>query len=319
MSRVSLFLDRSAGRVATWALVPILAIGAASSNPAHGVGSSGLGNTSAAVVVEPSPFVDASTVRLITGDLVRVLTRADGSSMATVLRGSPHAGGPLVRWRSGTSSYVSPRTSGPVRRRLDLSLFDVGALARHGDRVPVVVRFVPGATVHRVPGLRLNPATARSTSTSTMVRGSDGPAFGGPRPARATDVTSIRLAGSRPRPSRSTAPTHQLVVGVVGAHGLPVSGVVVTLFNVGDGSTFQDTTGDDGQVGFEVQSGHYSALGFSFSRLVIAPEFDVTADQTVGLDLRDATVKPRVTMAGYRVVDTALSVDREPQAVSRSR
>ena len=40
----------------------------------------------------------------------------------------------------------------------------------------------------------------------------------------------------------------------------------------------------------------------------------MTADQSVGLDLGEATVKPHVSLPGYRVVDTALSVDRAAES-----
>ena len=128
--------------------------------------------------------------------------------------------------------------------------------------MPIVVRFAPHAAVHRVPGVRLDPNAARVTSTSTVVRGSYGRAFPGLTARDLADVSSVRLATHRPQRSR-TAPTHRVVVEVVDPQGDPASGVVVTLFNVDEASTFQDTTGDGGRTRFEVPEGHYSALGFT--------------------------------------------------------
>ncbi len=255
-------------------------------------------------------FTHQSTVRLITGDRVRVLTRADGSSVSTILPGSPHAGLALVRWRTGTDSYVLPRTSASERRRLDLSLFDVDALAAtRGGRVPVMVRFARHGGAHPVRGLGLDLTAARSNGS--VASGSYGPGFRGLTDRDLAGVASIRLSVPRVAPTR-TAPTHHVVVQVVDAGGHLAPGVIVTVENVDDATTFQDSTGAGGRAAFDVPDGHYSAVAFTFSRLVIAAEVDVTADQTVDLDLGDATVKPHVSMPGYHVLDTALSVARTP-------
>ena len=291
------------------ALLSLLATTVVASALPDARGAAASGSPGLAAPTSDSPvFTHQSTVRLITGDRVRVLTRADGSTVSTILPGSPHAGRALARWRTGTDSYVLPRTSSSVRRRLDLSLFDVDALAvTQGGRVPVMVRFARHGGAHPVRGLGLDLVAARSNGS--VVSGSYGPGFRGLTNRDLAGVASIRLAGPRPAATRTTA-THHLVVQVVDAGGHLAPGVIVTVENVEDATTFQESTGAGGRAAFDVREGEYSAMGFTFNRLVIAPEVAVTADQTVDLDLGDATVRPHVSMPGYHVLDTALSVAR---------
>ena len=264
-------------------------------------------------IARSTPFVGSATVRLVTGDLVRVRTRADGSVVPTVLPGSPHADRPAVRW----GAFVLPKTAPSVLRRLDLSLFDVSALQGYADRVPVVVRFVPGASTHRLPGVRLDTSSARVTPRGLVAHGSYGRDFPGFSARDLAEVASVRLdtpdGAAEARPTLDRAATHQVTVRVTNGTALPEEGVVVTLMNLEDGDLFQASTNRRGAARFDVPAGAYSALGFSFQHVVIAPEFDVSSDLEVLLNTGAATVKPAVTLPGHRVVDTALSIARTPE------
>ncbi|MFN8192659.1 MAG: hypothetical protein U0R80_00070 [Nocardioidaceae bacterium] len=263
---------------------------------------------------QSAPTTRTFTVRLITGDGVRVLEGADGSTSSVVLPGSSGAGDAVARWHAGADSYVLPRSSSTMRGRLDLSLFDVTALSGFGERVPVEVTFRKGSSPHRLRGLDLESDTARRTARGASVLvGSYGPGFRGLTADDLADVSLVRLAVSRPNPGRA-AVTHRLDVSVVDPAGGPSSDALVNVIGLDDGSFVQDWTGDGGLTRFHVPDGSYSILAFSFERLVLAADVEVSADQSVALDLGDATVKPRVTMDGYRVVDTALSVGRSPDS-----
>src|SRR4051812_1862109 len=159
MRRVRPFARRAARFMLGLTLVTILGTTGVAGLPAdaRAAAASGVGRPvihTAERTAESSSFVRADVVRLITGDRVRVLTRADGSSVSTVLPGSPHAGEPIARWQSRTGSYVLPRTSPSERRRLDLSLFDVTAVARYGGPGAVGGRLAPPAPGHRGGGGR---------------------------------------------------------------------------------------------------------------------------------------------------------------------
>ncbi|WP_460713330.1 carboxypeptidase-like regulatory domain-containing protein [Nocardioides dilutus] len=267
---------------------------------------------------DQAQVVRSATVRLVSGELLRVLTRADGSVVSTLLAGSSHARGALVRWRAGADTFVLPQMPRSMLRKLDLSLFDVTRLETYGDRVPVTVRFEADAVVHRLPGLRLDRTSLRATSRARVVQGSYGRGFPGLSADDLAGVASIRLADpGRRAPGRTAqddAATHRVTVTVRDRKGDPVPGAVVTVSNVADGSIYQDVTGDQGEARFDVPQGPYSAIGFTFRRLVMAPEFDVASDLGLALDTSAATVKPHVSLPGHRVVDSALSLTRTPDS-----
>lgn len=262
-----------------------------------------------------TPFVSSATVRLVSGDLVRLQTRADGSVVSTVLPGSPHAGGPLARWRVGANTFVLPHISPAARRKLDLSLFDVTALETYGDRVPVTIRFKTGTTAARLPGVRLDRLSTRATPRGLVLDGSYGRSFRGLSTEALANVASVRLAApptTSPPALRSDAATHTVTVNVHDVDDEPVPTVIVTLLNVQDGAIVQDDTNNAGRARFDdLPAGPYSVVAFDFfDHLLVAPEFDVTTDHTVVLDTGDATVKPEVILPGHRVVDSALGLTR---------
>ncbi|MGZ4582288.1 MAG: hypothetical protein ACXVXG_16770 [Nocardioidaceae bacterium] len=265
-----------------------------------------------------APFTQIRTVHLITGDSVRVMTRADGTMVSTVLPGSPHAGGPVASFGTAAGRYVLPRLGASARRHLDPSLFNVTALsAMHGDRVPVVVTYTRRAVLPRVAGLSLDTASAVRTPRTNLVStpGWYSTRSAGLRFPRLSHIASIRLAGAAARPEVSGT-THTLTVHVAWGSGAPAPGTTVVIENVDDSTVYLDSmdTNSHGRVTATVPEGNYSVAAFTFSRLVIAPQVDVTANSSVDLDLADATVKPEVTLPKYQVVDSALSVDRSPVA-----
>lgn len=303
--------------------IVVSGLGLVLGQPASGLA----GEPSGRLTARPTPpgasvFTHTGVVRLITGDRVRVLTRADGTTVSSILPGSPHAGAPVARWATAHHSYLLPRTGTVERERLDVSLFDVAALGSfRGGRVPIVVRFASGARTSPLPGLRLDLAAARASAHPAVVRGSYAPDFAGLGRRALSRIASVRLAvpqtQTQPQPqprATTTTTTPALTIHVARASGGPSRQTTVLIENVDDSDLFLATpsTDDSGNVTVDVPAGHYSALAFTFTKVVVAPEFDVTADRTVPLDLGDATVKPHVALSGYRVVDTALSVGRSP-------
>lgn len=252
-----------------------------------------------------------------------MLTRADGSTVSSLV-----GRGAVARFRTPSGSYVVPRSAVPEMRQIDLSLFDVTALAsarRHG-RIPVVVRFAPG-TARSLPGLALARRTTRYDARGTVIRGSYGPRFGGLTRADLRRVVSIRLAGPASRSAtphatlpttgaRAGVPTHTVSVHISTKSGGAAGSAVVTLMNVEDADTYfgQEDSNGSGVARFDdVPEGDYSVIAFTFSKVVMDPEFSVSADDTVELHLADATLKPQVSLAHHRHVDTAFSVARWPE------
>ncbi|MEV5954708.1 hypothetical protein AB0M11_13180 [Streptomyces sp. NPDC051987] len=109
------------------------------------------------------------TVTLVTGDQVTVTTTGSGRPRVLAVRPASHAagsGGFLSFQDASGDRYVIPSLAQPYAgRQLDLSLFDVTALAESGsagDRVPVTVSFARGAEPAAPTGLTLT--STRGTS-----------------------------------------------------------------------------------------------------------------------------------------------------------
>jgi hypothetical protein len=250
------------------------------------------------------------TVRLITGDSVRVMTRADGSQASTIVAG-PHAGGEVARWRTAGASYLLPRLARSEQPRLDTSLFDVARLASlPGHRVPIVVTLRPHASPSALRGLGSGLGLNR-TGTGHL-RGSYTSSFRGLDRSELAAVRSIRLAGHQAAPE-ATGPTHALTVHVSNRRGGPGRDVVLFIENVDNADAYLATPSTDsqGNVTVNVPEGDYGVMAWTFRKLVVAPEAAVTADTTVSLDLGDATVRPHVSLPGYRVAEAVLSVGRD--------
>ncbi|MFJ8113580.1 hypothetical protein [Streptomyces sp. NPDC096132] len=111
------------------------------------------------------------TVTLVTGDQVMVTTGESGQPRVLAVNPASRAAGSgafLSFQDASGDQYVIPAAAQPyVGRQLDLSLFDVTALAEDtstSDRVPVTVSFAKGAKPSTPTGLTL---TSTSTSGSS--------------------------------------------------------------------------------------------------------------------------------------------------------
>jgi hypothetical protein len=105
-------------------------------------------------------------------------------------------------------------------------------------------------------------------------------------------------------------------VHITDGSGSPADFAIVTLQNTVDGDAYleQSHLNRFGTARFaEVPDGEYSALAFTFDEVLVDPEFEVTADHTIGMDLADATVRPHVTLPHHRLLQAALSVQRSPE------
>ncbi|WP_406435716.1 hypothetical protein OHB00_16765 [Streptomyces sp. NBC_00631] len=116
------------------------------------------------------------TVTLVTGDQVMVTTTGSGQRVLAV-RPASHAkgsGGFLSFQDASGDRYVIPSLAQPyLGRQLDLSLFDVTALAAGAsaaDRVPVTVSFARGAKPSTPTGLTLT-STSGSSARGASARG----------------------------------------------------------------------------------------------------------------------------------------------------
>ena len=269
----------------------------------------------AAASVPIGPFVRSTAVRLITGDSVHTFTRADGTSTSTVSGRTPFI------W-SGDRGAQLRRAAAPclAAAALDLSLFDVTALAgvtRHG-RTPVVVRFAAGSPVTEVAGLRLESGSARTVGRRTVVHGTYGAAF------RRTHCPPICAASPRCGWTRRSAhvdvaayvPTHTVQVHVARRNGSAADYALVTLQATVDGDSYLEQADVDG-LGMatfpDVPEGEYSVVVQTFEKVLVNPQFDVASDHVVEFNLADATVKPQVTLPGFRTLWTNLTVERDPE------
>ena len=112
--------------------------------------------SSAAAAPRPSPGAHArphiTTVTLVTGDVVHVITQPNGRRSVSLER-SPDGSYPQAAITdTGTHLYVVPRSATPLlaSRRLDLDLFDVAGLIKqhyddaHRATLPVIVSYGQG-------------------------------------------------------------------------------------------------------------------------------------------------------------------------------
>src|SRR5262249_46880989 len=100
-------------------------------------------------------------VTLVTGDRVLLTTDAAGRVSASFTPGSPDFGRPVHTLSMSGHTYVVPQLPLRLRRKLDMSVFDVSALT--GGRVTLDVTFRRGPEPRSLPGLSLRTSTARRT------------------------------------------------------------------------------------------------------------------------------------------------------------
>jgi hypothetical protein len=305
--------SRTKGAVVVVALSTVVLLSATSSGSA--APSAPGDRPSYAAPRAPSAAVVRSTmVRLITGDRVHSISRADGTTTSTISGRTPFI------WSGDRGArYVVPGRPASRQHALDLTLFDVTAVARvtrHG-RTPLVVRFAPGMSPSRVAGLHLDISRSRTVGRSTVVRGAYGPHFAGLSVGELRGISSIRL---RARPARVDAavdvPTHTVEVHVARGNGSAAHYALVTLQATVDGDSYLEQADVDG-LGMatftDVPEGEYSVVVQTFEKVLVNPQFDVTSDQVVEFNLADATVKPQVRLPGFRTLWTNLTVERDPE------
>src|SRR5262245_12395291 len=314
------FFGRLAGGVAGPALALSLLVapsGVAAVDHSARTGSAAGDSDVGSEALQSAAITDVRRIRLATGDTVRVLTHADGTV-------TPNLGRTPFLWSGGPEArYVVPRTPASLLHQLDLSLFDITALARvtqHG-RTPVVLRLVPGAGTPRVAGLHVHAGTARAVGRGTEVHASYGRHFAGFGSGALRGIASVRLdapqSKAQPRTAQPAAvPTHTVRVHVARKNGSATDFALVSLQATVDGDSYfeQAHANRTGVATFkEVPEGEYSAVTQTFDKVLVDTQFDVTADTTIEDNLGDATVKPHVDLPGHRKLWTSLNVERDPE------
>jgi hypothetical protein len=226
------------------------------------------------------------TVTLVTGQRLAV-DMADGRITAyRVLPGGDTRGALLSFGVGDGDRYVVPADAMPdVGRTLDLSLFDVTALARGGagdGSVPVTLSFTAGAPPSAPPGVRLTSVSG-STATGVLTPASAG-AFARAVHARSLPkgLRSVRLSGA-PAAARAVKagagttgagptgagtgtgahpdfPLHTLQINATGLAGAPADTPMGSIvLNTDDVSRFGTAVPVDGGEGdVQVPAGHYA-------------------------------------------------------------
>ncbi len=192
--------------------------------PAPADTPSGTSATTHAVRAAPVAAGTARTVTLVTGQKVDVRTDGAGRTSYAVRPSGAKDGG-VVTWRNGGDTYALPAEALPyLGKGLDLSLFDVTALARDGltgpaARVPVTLGFAgtkPAA--RRRPSWpvssasRATPASTPTPPPSTPTppaSTTSSPAPTAPTAAATTSATPSPATTARPAsaPPRASPPS----------------------------------------------------------------------------------------------------------------
>lgn len=273
---------------------------AASGAPARGASPAGS--------VETVPAPVTRTVTLVTGQ--RLLAGPAGGYRMLPQDGPAAT---LVSFGGGGGdTYAVPADVLPeVGRRLDLSLFDVTALARSGapgGGTPLDLTFAAGTVPAAPPGVRL---TSVSGSSATGVLDPDSaPAFGRALRERRLPpaLESVRLAGTGTA-VRPHFPLHTLRISARGLSGgpgnTPLGSIVL---NTDDVSRFGTVVPvEDGEGNVQVPAGHYAVYTLFVDRAADGSETawrEVAQDATVAEDGPDTTVAVEEAAADRRVTVT---------------
>ena len=251
----------------------------------------------------------------------------------------------VAELRVGGQGFVIPLTAVPyLGHGLDLSLFDVGALARaeQGGRLPVILHYrgrlraVPGIIVTQVaPGTAqgyLTPASAARFGAALAGQTAAGSVRGGSGSGGLfAGGLSVALAGaSSAQPAVSARPdaaTPAVTITVTGTdlNGKPDTGGLVFAGDVDNENFPNPDVGSfrNGTATFTGPPGTYWALAVFFQRsasgkilslrMDVLPQFTVTGNTTVHLAARAATSK--ITMVTPRPAvtqTTTLTLVRSP-------
>ncbi len=249
-------------------------------------------------------------VTMLTGDRVVLRTDATGHTTASITPDSPHYGRPFEYVDAGAHTWVVPKLAPATRARLDPSVFDVGALS---GRVPLTVTFAPGTRARDLPGLDVRTSSAhRAVSGRTTASAS----YDASRPLPAglasslSGVSSIAVTGA----TNGTAQLdpayelHTLTLDATTVQGRPLPGADVFVMNTDDGRLFGAFGAIiDGQWKVSVPTGNYVIVGDDFNHVVVKSA-SVTGDTTASFSMADATVKPRLTLPGYKTLSPSIDV-----------
>ncbi|GIL28450.1 hypothetical protein NUM_37040 [Actinocatenispora comari] len=303
------------------ATVPAAAVGAgpasaaptptATREPAPTAGPARAGSAAASTAA-------GTIVQLPTGERIRV-RRTGGLSRVSRLPGD-HT--PLSVVTAGGHVYAVPPEATPyLGRGLDLSLFDVAALARRGAAaLPVTLSFT--GTRRAVPGVHADSATrGELRSPATFGAALRAAIRRDPAGARAagTPVPGLRrmtlsdVAGAVAEPH---FPMHTLTVRLTPPAGSTVLGMAVLVTDADDSRAFSRYVpiGPNADAKISVPAGHYLMVGdvvtanasggFGAEYVPIAADYAVTGDgQTAALDADDATAT-----AGFTTPDASTLV-----------
>lgn len=253
----------------------------------------------------------AQTLRLVTGDVVRVVMRG-GRQTADVVKAQKTGPGSAFHtfFRDG-DLYVVPASAVPyLGSTLDPGLFDVTRLGQRPiHELQVTVHLRVGGTADALPGF-----TAHSRSGS-VVHGvfSSGTAFGTALArqamqdhASATHATGLfrgiaRITPTNDPPAELSGPpsvsSGTLTINATDYNGNPDNGDAMTIYNVDDLNVYNNFVFfQNGTAQLtDVPDGHYSGVAFFYDfstgsiYQVTLAQFVVKGDTTVSVDARDAT------------------------------
>lgn len=270
------------------------------------------------------------TVRLPTGDQIRLTGSASDPSVAVSSSPSRGPGREFITHRLGPDLYVIPVTSQPyLGRYLDPGLFDVTRLAAAGltsGRIPVRVSY-QGSSAPTVPGVTL---TSASSGVATGYISSSA-AFGQALTAqwKADSTTGWRQDGSTLFPgvtkisadlpgSATATPKYPMVtlkLKAIGPDGRPQAFGFIAVSNVDDTRKYDGfAVIENGEARISVPKGNYSAIGddeaydeatgITTIKVTTVNQLKVTgAGQTLTVDHRKATVQPRLTVPKPASID----------------
>jgi hypothetical protein len=291
------------------------------------------GATAAEVTVAPVvPSSVAPTVPLVTG--ARIVVTPAG----VAVRSSGGNAGGFISFSENGDHYVIPGVAQPyIGRQLDLSLFDVSALARAGVRggghIPVSLSFNPGTAPAAPPGITVTSISGNFASG--FVTASSGPAFAGWLQAHIrADIAAGRQPGSSPLPGGLTAmslaapapggpvepdyPLHIAQFNATDLAGQPVNSAFMILENM---DSYQEANAlpvpiEDGIARVAVPAGHYAAFvafsdydaqGEMIATRFVTPHFTVPGTNgTTIVAIPESSATSRV-----RITSTPLPADRD--------
>jgi hypothetical protein len=278
---------------------------------------------SAAAPAAAAPATRAASLTLVTGQKVTVLKDGAGRTSYLLQPAAPGDHG-VVSWQMGAGAdhYVVPVDALPfLGKGLDLSLFDVTALARDGltgrARIPVTLSFSAGTTPSAPPGVTLTSVEG-STAQGYLAPGSAAEFAAGLRQRIAADVAAGNRPGSTPLSGGLTGmtvagtrtaggvtphyPLHILQVTATDALGAPADteAFVMNDDSLSREATYLPVAGGVGRIA--VPAGNYSLVTVfptwddegNLTDLRQVTALDVTVPDTgtapaVGLDARTAT------------------------------